>query len=242
MKYSYSNVDNEYVQKNIGEYIIPELQEACKILWDKNIFTFMCSDYDNRYFSFVSFFDISNENLEILKNLTLEQDGKLDTKTKQIVRAEGTKKNLPTWYGNYAIYVSGTNIKENGKKLAQLVKNFKMQDVPSEFYMTKEEYLIKCGCFKEEDNPDYKNVDMMEYIEKNALSMSMQEVLDFLDNNTPKIKVFDPDKVTKSIEEYVKENGDEDKFDNKTGKVYNSKFYLDKHKKYENYISGDIEK
>ena len=42
MKYQYSEVDMAYVYRNPEEFIIPENLAACKLLWNKNIFTKMC--------------------------------------------------------------------------------------------------------------------------------------------------------------------------------------------------------
>ena len=48
--YHYSVVDIEYVVENIDEYIIPENQAACKLLWSKNIFTIMSNNYENEHY------------------------------------------------------------------------------------------------------------------------------------------------------------------------------------------------
>ena len=45
-KYNYTYVPLEYVIKEPYEYIIPECIDACKAFWDKNIETFMVSNYD----------------------------------------------------------------------------------------------------------------------------------------------------------------------------------------------------
>ena len=45
--YQYGCVGMEEVFNNINEYIIPENQNVCRLLWAKNIFTKMCNNYDN---------------------------------------------------------------------------------------------------------------------------------------------------------------------------------------------------
>ena len=67
-KYNYTYVPLEYVIKEPYEYIIPECIDACKAFWDKNIETFMVSNYDDNYL-YVLIMNISKENEEIIKKL-----------------------------------------------------------------------------------------------------------------------------------------------------------------------------
>ena len=53
-------------------------------------------------------------------------------------------------------------------------------------------------------------------------------------------KVFNKNKMNKSFEEYVKENGDENRTDFETGKVYDSPYFLKKHLEYLNLKNEDI--
>ena len=53
------------------------------------------------------------------------------------------------------------------------------------------------------------------------------------------IKTFNKNKMTKSFEEYVRDNGDEDKLDATTGNVYQSKYFLKKHLDYLNSLKQE---
>lgn len=71
--FSYSYVPVHIVAQNIDEYIIPECQAACKGLWAKNLFTFMCSNRDEGDDKYILLGQLSTENEEIFKEL-MEQD------------------------------------------------------------------------------------------------------------------------------------------------------------------------
>ena len=68
-KYQYSHVSMSMVSKNIEEYIIPELQEACKQLWAKNIFTFMVSNRNDAGEAYIMVSTLSDENQKIFEDL-----------------------------------------------------------------------------------------------------------------------------------------------------------------------------
>jgi len=67
-RYQYAHVSVEHVIENPNEYIIPECQPACKALWDKNIETFMVSNYDDDYL-YVLLLSLSDENKAVVHNL-----------------------------------------------------------------------------------------------------------------------------------------------------------------------------
>ena len=70
MKYEYTYVPTYMVAENMEEYIIPECQEACRSFWNKNIMTFMCSNYnelsDQKY---VMINELSDQNKEKFEEL-----------------------------------------------------------------------------------------------------------------------------------------------------------------------------
>ncbi len=67
-RYQYSDVDLSYVLENPEEYIIPACLPACQRFWDKNIETFMVSNYeDDHYYVLVK--DLSEENMQIFHDL-----------------------------------------------------------------------------------------------------------------------------------------------------------------------------
>jgi hypothetical protein len=66
-QYGHGNTDMEIVMNNPEEYIIPECLSACKALWEKNIFTYMVSNYDNESFYIqISPTYLSDENMAIM--------------------------------------------------------------------------------------------------------------------------------------------------------------------------------
>ena len=67
-RYQYSYIELEDVISNPDEYIIPECQPACRAAWNKNIETFMVSNYDDENL-YVLFANLSFENQEIFKKL-----------------------------------------------------------------------------------------------------------------------------------------------------------------------------
>lgn len=133
--YNYGTIGMEQVFNNIDEYIIPENQEACKLLWNKNIFTKMCNNYDNDN-SWITLGDLSLENQEIFNNLS---------KTNSCVGK--------TWLG-IGITVP-YSYKEKDKvyeAFKTIIDEFVIQDVQKEGYMTEEEFLIYyTDCYKIEN-------------------------------------------------------------------------------------------
>ena len=75
------------------------------------------------------------------------------------------------------------------------------------------------------------------------LTKASLEELDeyFAKSDIPKtIKVFNKDKMSKSYKEYVRENGDENRTDFTTGKVYSSPYFLKKHFEFTNIQNNTI--
>ena len=225
MKYQYSYVPMLYVINDIDEFIIPELQEACKSLWERNIYTFMCSNrYDNGA-AYISLELMSEENMEIFESLKKEHPENYV---------------LDGWRGNRVCIqikdVTLMTLEEISSAFMKLVKDFKMQDVQKDFYLTKEDYLISNGAYDEIPNPNYK--------ENNGLLpnfSSLEEVEKwFKQCGEPQtIKVFNKKKMTKSFEEYVKDNNDLDKTDLKLGRVYCEPYFLQRHLEFESLKKED---
>ena len=67
--YQYSAVGMSDVASNIDEYIIPENQKACQLLWSKNIFTIMCNNYDNDEF-WITLGELDEDNQKIFEEMT----------------------------------------------------------------------------------------------------------------------------------------------------------------------------
>lgn len=217
-KYNHSNVYIIDVINNIDEYIIPELQEACKLLWYKNIFTFMCSNREDGGSAYIILGSLSDENTEIFK---------------QIMKKYPENFTIDEWRHNYFRLqipdVTKMSEKEISSAFVRLASNLVLQDIQNVYYINSEDYLIKCGCYDEVPNPDY-----VEVTEPMPTTASL-EVLDewFAKINCPKtIKVFDKNKMTKSFREYVSENGDENRTDFELKRVYEHPYFLKKHLEY----------
>ncbi len=217
-KYNHSNVYIIDVINNIDEYIIPELQEACKLLWGKNIFTFMCSNREDGGSAYIILGSLSDENTEIFKQLMKKYP---ENFTIDELRHNYFRLQIPD--------VTKMSEKEISSAFVRLASNLVLQDIQKVYYINSEDYLIKCGCYDEVPNPDY-----VEVTEPMPTTASL-EVLDewFAKINCPKtIKVFDKNKMTKSFREYVSENGDENRTDFELKRVYEHPYFLKKHLEY----------
>lgn len=217
-KYNHSNVYIVDVMNNIDEYIIPELQEACKLLWSKNIFTFMCSNREDGGSAYIILGALSPENNEIFNQLMTKQPENFT---------------IDEWRVNYFRLqipdVTKMSEQEISSAFVKLASSLDLQDVQKVFYINSEDYLINCGCYDEISNPDY-----VEVTESMPTTASL-EVLDewFAKINCPKtIKVFNKNKMTKSFREYVCENGDENRTDFELKRVYEHPYFLKKHLEY----------
>lgn len=127
-QYQYSNVNLESVVKNIDEYIIPECQQACRLLWSKNIETFMVSNYEDK-FLYVLIADLSEDNQKIFDELS-----------------KGDNRYFFDEYRHfYGIRVNGTD-QNSVNELNFLTNIFEMQDVNSSQYKTAEEFLANFKC------------------------------------------------------------------------------------------------
>lgn len=120
-KYNYTYVPLEYVIKEPYEYIIPECIDACKAFWDKNIETFMVSNYDDNTL-YVLIMNISKENEDIVKNM-MEEDSRYF---------------YDAYRDTYGIRVNGMS-KGDSFELLTLTDVFKMQDTTR--YQNEEEFL-----------------------------------------------------------------------------------------------------
>ena len=221
----------EFVEANPSHYIIDECIPACKILWSKNIDTFMCSDYLN-----------DGAWIEIIRaELSAQNEGaleKLKTLTKPL----------------YAYHKGTINMEVEGfgdaarDRLVEVANMFHMQDVPhKKAYLTAEEFLVECGCYKIEANFEYEFMedpmmasmagtvefetpaDLFEAIKK-------YEVWENSSKSKETFKMFDDSKVLKPIEEYVRDANMGDLYIPEEGRIYNSKYYYDKHLRYLEYV------
>lgn len=200
-------VSQEMVEENPRRWIIEECVPACQILWDKNIYTYMCSDaLDRNAWIELEIECLSSENRKILEELKKE-------------------------YNCYQYHYGCLNIEVNGKgkkaqqELMKIAQRFVLQDVPSKYALySMDDIYIECGCFKKISNPNYKPLDeQMKEIDFSNWGALMEE---------PYIIVVDYDKVVEDSEYYISKVGAY--VDPVSGKIYRSKFHYNKHLNYIN--------
>lgn len=120
---------HEIYNEGIENYIEAPCVNACKKLWDKNMFT-KASVIDNNKIS-ILFDKLSKENENIFSKLVQEDN-------KHYCYSIKNEPRIQIDFNN--------NAKENSVYLENLVEPFKLQDVTSG-YMEKEEFLMKvCNC------------------------------------------------------------------------------------------------
>lgn len=196
-------VSQQMVEEEPRRWIIEECVPACQILWDENIYTFMCSDGVD----FDAWIELELECLSPENRAILEE-----------IRQE---------YVCYQYHEGCLNISVSGKgkkaqeELIKIANRFKMQDVPSKYatFSMERVYMIN-GCSKEIDNPNY--VPLHEQL----ANMTFENW--GFDIQEPTILVLDPTKIVKSDEEYISDIGAI--LDGDT--IYVDEFHYNKHLKY----------
>lgn len=212
----------EDVEKNPRRFIIEECVLACKELWKKNIYTFMVSDHLDEGVCWIEVIsdNLSDENKEIFAQLEGED----------IIKFSYHKGCI-----NFGVKCVGAQAQV---RLLELAQQFQMQDVPyGEAYITLPEYLVKCGCYDEVENPNY-----VPMTEPWNMDLSMEQMCDYLikynewessDRSQKTHKVFNQSKMTKPLEEYFDGTGvvcDGDR-------VYLSDYHYQKHMNYVNSLT-----
>lgn len=127
-QYQYMHVDTEHVIDNIEEYIIPECQQACRLLWSKNIETFMTSNYEDKDL-YISFGQLSNENQTIFNEMSKNDKRYFFDEFRHY----------------YGIRSKGIN-EESVNNLNSLTEVFLIQDVEKRRYKTADEFLAGFKC------------------------------------------------------------------------------------------------
>jgi hypothetical protein len=175
----------------------------------------MCSNRCDGGDSFILLEPLSDENQAIFNKLMKEHpENFIYDKVREKLRIQFYTENL------------------SEQKIAEMfdkaISYFKSQDVPKGFYLTKEQFLINCGCYKEVPNPKYvKNPGPFPA----SSNLKVQDKY-FEKCNQPKmLKIFDETKVTKPFDAYLKENGITT-YDPESQKIYRSEFCLKRHLDY----------
>lgn len=208
----------EEVEKNPERFIMTECIPACQACWANNVYTFMVSDHLNEGTCWieVALENLSDENKEILESFSGDDVTKF------------------TYHnGTMAFGVKKVGL-EGERRLLELAEQFKIQDVPhNEAWLTREEFLIQNGCYKDVDNPEYE--EMKPFWQVN--NVPHEEMMDYLKEytawqNSPRsiktFKEFDETKMTRPLQEYCDEAGailDGER-------VYLSEYHYEKHQRY----------
>lgn len=205
-----SRVSQEAVEREPRRWIIEECVPACQILWEKNIYTFMCSDgLDSDAWIELELACLSPENQAVLDELRKE-------------------------YVCYSYHEGCLNISVSGKgvkaqeELIQIALRFYMQDVPKKYAtLDMESIYMTCGCYQEVENPDFIPIGaQLANMTFENWGLTIQE---------PFIRVVARDKIVKSDAEYIRDVGAIQ--DSETGIIYRNQFHYDKHINYLNYLA-----
>jgi len=235
-KYNYSYIDMETVMANPDEYINPVLHDACKNLWAKNIFTFMCNIPGDGGPTYITPSKVSAENEKIFKSL-MESNP-------QNYWIDGYRGKTSYTLGIQKANADKMTDEEIVAKFRDLTAPLQMQDVQKTYYQTPEEFLIGCGCYREIQNPDYVDVGPMPKYKKGTDKDDYFKMMnEWCDKTTipQTLKEFDKSKMTKSLDEYIKEKNAQSRFDPKTKNIYQSEFFLKCHRDYEKYLETQKE-
>ena len=210
------------VMANPREYIIPENLKAIEYLWDMNIMTKQTNDYENED-SWIAIGMLSKENEDIYNEM----------RNNKIFRDPRTP-GILTQYGNGFRIPIKPGTKDTFETFLQLFNQFQVQDVQRDGYMTIDEFYANyTDCWKVIHNP---YIDLEPKFEDYENLYTYREARrDFQKNKyptTPKIRVFDETKATKSLEEYLKEAGFLDCYDAEEKKIFLNKRLYEGHMKY----------
>ncbi len=215
----------EQVEMEPERWIIPECIPACKILWSKNIYTFMCSDrVDDNAWIEIDLDNLSLENKAIMEEIKNEYSC------------------VPYHPGCLYFSVKGMGYKA-AQELIKIAERFVMQDVPDkEACISLEDALIEVGCFKEVPNPRYVSPDdyfLMhpEIPVEDRFMVLYENNIDFFN---PTIRVLDPEKIKEPVEaNFI---GSQFVFDHDSEKIYFSSFHYQKHLNYLKYLTNEERK
>lgn len=216
--YQYSVVDMKLVMSNPEEFIIPENLEACKLLWSKNIFTKMCNNYDNEY-SWITINEFSPENQELFQSLCL-----------------GDKRFGLTWGGiGFKVPIVPGPGNDAFSAFRELIELFPMQDVQKDGCMTTEEFMIYyTDCYRMEYTPEYKELTSKMMSPDGDVLLYNREFEQFMSYNgiRRRVRVFDPSKMVKTLEEYIQDSIFAGLYDPDNGMIYYNEMYYQAHLRY----------
>lgn len=216
--YQYSVVDMKLVMSNPEEFIIPENLEACKLLWSKNIFTKMTNNYDNDY-SWITIQEFSPENHELFQSL-----------------CSVDKRFGLTWGGiGFKIPIVPGEGNDTFEAFKELIDLFPVQDVQKDGCMTAEDFLIYyAGCYRMDYTPEYLELTAKMMSPDGDVLLYNREFEQYMSMNgiRRRIRVFDPSRMKKSLEEYIADSVFAGLYDPDNGMIYYNEMYYNAHMRY----------
>lgn len=228
MKYEYTYVPTYMVAENIEEYIIPECQEACRSFWNKNIMTFMCSNYN----------ELSDQKYVMINKLSDQNKEKFEA----LIQKDPEHYYFSKYRNAYGIRVDSKDAQKVSQQLNDLTKPFEMQDI-YEGKMSEENFLMDIvGLVTYRENPEleeFSKTHTLPKMEEYDDALVFLDALEEYENAKPSIYIreVDKEKVTKSFKEYVEEYGYQDLYDSENNIVYKHSFYKNAHQRYLDYIA-----
>ena len=216
--YQYSAVDMKTVMSNPEEFIIPENLEACKLLWSKNIFTKMNNNYDNDY-SWITISRFSPENQQLFDALSAYDN------------------RFGLTYGGIGFKVPVVPGKGNDtfEAFRVLIEFFPMQDVQKDGCMTFKEFMIYyTDCYRMGYTPEYEELTAGMMSPDGDVLIYNREFEKYMNYNgvRRRVRVFDPSKMTKPLEEYIADSIFAGLYDPDNGMVYYNDMYYQAHMRY----------
>lgn len=223
--YIYPSMDIATVMDNIDEFIIPENQRAVKYLWSKNILTEQNNNYDNKD-SWINIGKLSAENAKIFWELANDMrfNNPSNVRIGLVGKGKGLRVPIVPGKGN-----------DTFEAFRPLIDIFGMQDVQKDGYMTVDEFLIGyIDCYRIIRNPEYnplvnprylKITDPIEFAKAYSAYADSATVLKYL-------KVVDTDKMVKPLEEYLKDFGLLEFYDEEEGKIFYNRQLYEGHMRY----------
>lgn len=153
---------DELIMSGPENYIEPICVEACKILWNKNIFALGTLNIADDLYLILDKLD--NENMKIFRN-------KYKENTENYFLNLGSGKHLGIKLADFK------KQKNASKRLKKLAEDFVMQDI-QRGYMTEKTFLMNiCNCEKVEGLKEYKKQDLQVVFDINKMEKSFKEYL-----------------------------------------------------------------
>lgn len=219
----------EDVMKKPDKFIIPENLKAIDYLWSLNILTTMTNDYDNDY-SWISFGVLSEENYQVLKQIS-QMSEKGDYSKPGVLDSYGVGIRIPLKPGS----------KDAFDDFMELLKLFKVQDVQRDGYWTIDQFHSRfTGCVKMGINPYFDaEPNMEDYDDFESYAYALREFDRLYDvGRSEKIPVYDENKATKTLEEYLADYGLLDFYIPEEGRIYKNRRLYEAHLRYKEMNEG----